>query len=347
MENKDKALAITVWFNEAPENTLEAKLGLLKPSVTKIEGPFTENGTLVQKMVPNIPYIFKATEFSPPNPSEKPINCIGFYVSVNGGKVEKLPTDNKQLFEEGKKVCYKYTLTKSSVDIVLYASCNKAEDEAKLDVSANGGIIIRGSAEFRGEAFKQLQLLTNDKLSMDETGAVTITEKGGANGDKSLEYGTNLVEELINGGTWRNNSFRIVDNTDGKSYVDPETGKHKAGNRFVADDKEYSLMQSEKGLNNEIGSGGVIYFDLNSGERGGIDINGSRKRDLFIALGHELIHGQNANKGSMLSGEDGLAKDPENNQEQLTSEEYSTRQKENILRTEHNMPLRILPIIKD
>lgn len=135
MENKDKVLAITVWFNEAPEKTLEAKLDILKPSVTKIEGPFTENGTLVQRMVPNIAYIFKATEFSPSNALEKPINSIGFYVAIDGGKAEKLPTDKKQLFEEGKKVCYKYTPTKSSADIVLYASCHKAEDEAKLETS--------------------------------------------------------------------------------------------------------------------------------------------------------------------------------------------------------------------
>ncbi len=135
MEDKNKALAITVWFNEAPEKTLEAKLDILKPSVTKIEGPFTENGTLVKKMVSNIAYIFKATEFSPANSLEKPINCIGFYVAVDGGKAEKLPTDKKQLFEEGKKVCYKYTPTKSSADIILYASCHKAEDEAKLETS--------------------------------------------------------------------------------------------------------------------------------------------------------------------------------------------------------------------
>ena len=212
-----------------------------------------------------------------------------------------------------------------------------------IDINGDS-IIIRGSAEFRAEAFKQLQLLTNDQLSMDETGSVTITEKGGVNGDKSLEYGTNLVEGLIKGGTWGTNTFKIVDNTDGKTFVNPKTGKKEAGNHFIVTDNHFSQANAEH--DNEIGSGGTIYFDLNR-KNGGLDVNGSSERPIHIGLGHELTHAEHSNQGRMFSLEDSGWIDGDNPNATVSAEENYSRIQENILRREQGIAPRILPYPKE
>ena len=58
--------------------------------------------------------------------------------------------------------------------------------------------------------------------------------------------------------------------------------------------------------------------------------------------GHELIHAKNVNKGEVDLSSSGKT-DPDGSGTTLTKEELNSREKENLLREEHNLPSRKIP----
>lgn len=118
-------LSITITFDDpdviiAPAAQKPATLKFAKPLVEKIEGPFNEQGKLVEEMIEGQEYVFKATEFQ--ESTLTPIKHIWWAEKLDDGEITDLEYKkgvNPYLDEEG-IVCFKYT-AKQSEKIRIYA----------------------------------------------------------------------------------------------------------------------------------------------------------------------------------------------------------------------------------
>ncbi len=94
----------------APAAQKPATLKLAKPLVEKIEGPFDEDGHLVDELEVGKTYIYKATKFK--KSTFTPIKHIWFAEQLDDGEIidlEYCKGENPYLDDNG-NVCYKYTV---------------------------------------------------------------------------------------------------------------------------------------------------------------------------------------------------------------------------------------------
>ncbi|HMR68469.1 MAG TPA: RHS repeat-associated core domain-containing protein, partial [Anaerolineae bacterium] len=191
-------------------------------------------------------------------------------------------------------------------------------------------IIGNEDLEKRWQAFENLQKLTNDVLTMDSRGKVTIAEKGGANTDKNLTDGTQLVSDLINDnntttielGTGRGNgTFPVNESTDTEIRALAQEDFEYGANVYVTGaDPTTANADGSRGL-----AGGA-----------------------FITLGHELNHARDLVTSNfdrtVLSPVIDFDPTPVRVTNQFSKRELNTRIFENKLRNEQGLKARALPL---
>ncbi len=94
-----------------------------------------------------------------------------------------------------------------------------------------------------------------------------------------------------------------------------------------------SVSRASGNLNipgSSLGSGGVIKWNPNS-TSGAIDMKGSTTRPAYISLGHEFIHGSDSNRGVL----------DYNMKDGIRMAEWNAVYRENLIRGEANIPLRM------
>ena len=177
------------------------------------------------------------------------------------------------------------------------------------------------------QVFNQLQLLTNQKLSLMNNGKVEFsgTPSGGAK-----PIGTDLVSTLIKS-----------DHT-----ISIEIGESKErGNGTILQDKAAAHGEKVGGTNSK------IRFDpnnLENAELGVKNIDGSTGRPAQIGLAHELAHAVDGVNGTVTDKTINVI-DPDNKSAtvgQMTKDEFRIRTKiENPIREEQGTKQRAIPKI--
>jgi len=127
-------LTVTVSICGEPKTDDTCKSASLKfpmPLVRKIEGPFTDEGKLIEEMIAGEEYIFKAGEFQESTLS--PIKHIWWAEKLDDGEITDLEYkkgENPYLDEEG-TVCFKYTAKKAE-KIRIYAYVASPDEKVSV-----------------------------------------------------------------------------------------------------------------------------------------------------------------------------------------------------------------------
>ncbi|WP_075601773.1 DUF3289 family protein [Saccharicrinis aurantiacus] len=129
-------LTITVSINGEPKNDKTCKstsLKMPKPLVKKVEGPFIEEGKLVEEMIEGQEYIFKATEFQKSTMS--PIKHIWWAEKIDDGEITDLEYKKGEnpYLDDKKVVCFKYKAKKGK-KIRIYAYVVSPAERVSVEV---------------------------------------------------------------------------------------------------------------------------------------------------------------------------------------------------------------------
>ena len=178
-------------------------------------------------------------------------------------------------------------------------------------------IIIKGGKKFRNQALANLQALTDDVLTIDKNGKVSIQE---TSCNQGCEVARNVVSKLINN---EEATVTIVKTNEGNKT----TGGHPRQTRPKKDGTPGPGAKKVK-----------VHFNPYKKE-GGLDVNGNKERPTEIGLVHELFHAENKIEGMADVTSSGVL-DPDGSGIILDKEELSVRKKENKVRKERGVPLR-------
>jgi Effector protein len=184
------------------------------------------------------------------------------------------------------------------------------------DGRENKDVIIKGSESFRNTQLNNLQKLSNDKLSMDKNGKVTISESSKNSSIKTT--GTKVVKDLI---------------------TSPKT----------------NVIQETSGVNKTVATKDGTEISINPNKEVKVFTKDGTEKAIApqIVLGHEALHAyhiQNGTvdtrsadpKGANYAPELSGAGDP------LSREEINTRNQENVLRGEQGISdMRLPGVSKD
>ncbi|WP_435254391.1 hypothetical protein [Tenacibaculum sp. A30] len=116
-------LVTRVYFSGKPETAKEARLKYTKPLVKKVEGPFNENGELVDELEIGTTYIYKATEHQESILSL--IKNIWWAEQLDDGEITDLEYKKGEnpYLDDNNIVCFKYTVKKcEKVRIYAYVA---------------------------------------------------------------------------------------------------------------------------------------------------------------------------------------------------------------------------------
>lgn len=149
-------LSITITFDDpdviiAPAAQKPATLKFAKPLVKKIEGPFNEQGKLVEEMIEGQEYIFKATEFQKSTMS--PIKHIWWAEKIDDGEITDLEYNKgvNPYLDDKKVVCFKYKAKKAEKNRI-YAYVASPAEKVSVEVPVvSFPFIIARSARRAGE----------------------------------------------------------------------------------------------------------------------------------------------------------------------------------------------------
>jgi RHS repeat-associated protein len=168
-----------------------------------------------------------------------------------------------------------------------YAYC--ANNSIKY-IDPNGKEIkLAGTAAERQTTLTHLQRLTNDKLSMRSDGTVIIVRMGGENSGKYLRAGSELIRDLNQKGA-------------GAKTVTISIGT--GGNSASAADRNASGGVDWTNATNGTGANATVNFDPTSNpnilttDPATGNVSGATRPN-EIGLGHELVHADHINKGTV------------------------------------------------
>ncbi|NQX38363.1 RHS repeat-associated core domain-containing protein [Pedobacter steynii] len=180
------------------------------------------------------------------------------------------------------------------------------------DGMAPEDIIIVGTKAYREQVFGQLQLLTNQKLTLTKGGKV---EMSGTPSGGPKPVGTDLVTSLVNSkhdivvgyNEWENKGNTTIFNN-----VDAAFGKKEGG------------------------SGSVISFNPKDKGNNVVNADGSTGRPAQVGLGHELGHAKDGIEGKA-TGKESTVRDPDRDKKVvfMPKDEIKVRDKiDNAIRRE-------------
>lgn len=181
-------LKITVSISGEPKNDRTCKNASLKrakPLVKKVEGPFNEQGKIVEEMIEGQEYVFKATEFQ--ESTFTPIKHIWWAEQIDDGKITELEYKKGEnpYLDEDKNVCYKYTYKKYA-KTKIYAYVWNPEKEASIKIPLIIPKVIITS-EITGYTIQELKGLETSKLAIYTPAVVVPTYKANVVLDKGNE----------------------------------------------------------------------------------------------------------------------------------------------------------------
>lgn len=143
-------LVTRVYFSGKPETAKEARLKYTKPLVKKVEGPFNENGELVDELEIGKTYIYKATKHQESILSL--IKNIWWAEQLDDGEITDLAYkkgENPYLDDKG-VVCFKYTV-KECEKVRIYAYVAKPIKSVSIASKVNSkkvfAIFIGGAGD--------------------------------------------------------------------------------------------------------------------------------------------------------------------------------------------------------
>jgi RHS repeat-associated protein len=142
--------------------------------------------------------------------------------------------------------------------------------------------IIIGNKDLdkRWEVFSSLQKLTNDLLTMDSKGKVTISKAGAANQNKTLTEGTKLVSDLIKD----NNTTTI------------KLDMGRVNSTFAVNESTNTEIRALPQENFEYGAN--VYIKGTDPTTANADGSRGIEGGAFITLGHELNHARDLVTGN-------------------------------------------------
>ncbi len=131
-------LSITITVDDpdviiAPAAQKPATLKFAKPLVKKMEGPFNEQGKLIEEMIEGQEYVFKATEFQKSTMS--PIKHIWWAEKIDEGEITDLEYNKgvNPYLDDKKVVCFKYKAKKAE-KIRIYAYVASPAEKVSVEV---------------------------------------------------------------------------------------------------------------------------------------------------------------------------------------------------------------------
>lgn len=207
-------------------------------------------------------------------------------------------------------------------------------------------IIVKGSAggkdkadqtQFRSDFINHLQSLTNDKVELHEQSngdyKVVIAESGTANAGQSLTEGTKLISNLVG------DDKRTTSVTDGKASDGGQDRNHTTltnGKKDVAN------------AANGVGANATVHYQRNedmSGMAYKEGTTGKNTNAVVSGLGHELMHADDITNGRA-NGTISNYKDADMNGKSrpMRQNEIDVRTRENIMRQEHGIRPRAIPV---
>ena len=152
-------------------------------------------------------------------------------------------------------------------------------------------IRLAGNAAERQTTLTHLQMLTNDKLGMRSDGTVIISRMGGENSGQYLRAGSELIRDLNKKG-------------DGAKTVTISIGSVGSGNSATTVDRNATGGVDWTNATNGTGANATVNFDptsnpniLTTDPTTG-NVSGATRPNQ-IGLGHELIHADHINKGTV------------------------------------------------
>jgi RHS repeat-associated protein len=214
------------------------------------------------------------------------------------------------------------------------------------DGRAVDDIIVKGSAggkdkadqtQFRSDFINHLQSLTNDKVELHEQSngdyKVVITEAGTANAGQTLAEGTNLISTLVG---------------DDKHTTTVTDGKASDGGQ---DRNHTTLTNGTKDIANAangVGANATVHYQRNedmSGMAYKEGTTGKNTNAVVSGLGHELMHADDITHGKA-NGTISNYKDADMNGKSrpMRQNEVDVRNRENIMRQEHGIRPRAIPV---
>jgi hypothetical protein len=188
-------------------------------------------------------------------------------------------------------------------------------------------IVIGGDKQFRRETRKNLQMLTNDKVSIDRTGHVVLKERN--QGKKEL--GTSVIRQLVTS----TNSHAILKTINANEIAPISPGGMDNPNVY-----------------NGKGASSVVFINAERKESPAIEGDGFAEATNQILLGHELLHASDIDNGTVLTGTAdpngaSYSLDLGGSGKPLLNEEIKVRSLENILRKEQGIKeMRAAPVYK-
>jgi len=191
-----------------------------------------------------------------------------------------------------------------------------------LFIDVNGdSIIVNGDKEFVNAIANSIQKLTNQKVSVNEKGVISVTGKLEDESGK-INLGTAIVSTLIS-------SENMISISEVKGEPTSKEGRN------------LTTPLDPENASNGVGTGSNINIE-NPIEL--IQADGTKaKTDRSIIVGHELIHAFDNDQGVRDTRPSGLF-DPQNAAlTPLSNSEATTRKRENVLRMQRGLPLRQSP----
>ena len=181
-------LTVTVSINGEPKNDKTCKstsLKMPKPLVRKVEGPFNEQGKLVEEMIEGQVYIFKATEHD--ESFHSLIKHIWWAEKIDNGDIVDLEYKKGEnpYLDEDKNVCYKYSYKKYAKAKIYAYVCNP-EKEASIEIPLIVPKVIITN-EITGYTIQELKGLGTSKFAIYTPAVVIPTYRANVVLDKGSE----------------------------------------------------------------------------------------------------------------------------------------------------------------
>ncbi len=238
------------------------------------------------------------------------------------------------------------SLDERAADYPSLSSYNYVAGNPLLFLDPNGReLAIAGNFFYKRRVLHQLRGLTDDKVRLKGGKVVIVNPRDGIK-----KNGTKLLRDIIGDP----NLARIQGKKQtAKDFADKEQGfgfsKGYAQELAAIEEARgphtisHSSKENQTNSMNGVGHNVVLYFSFkNNASETSTNVDGSFGTEIFIVVGHELDHVRNivlgilsefsAETDSFIKGADG----------DISEEEAKTRQFENELRKENNLPEREL-----